>query len=81
MTMTSHDCCMLLQQLNCQPVTENVCIGNGAVARAGAKQNMVFPEKIRVTVTPTTFGANHNLSFDFIFPKELIQLLLVSVSL
>lgn len=81
MTMTSHDCCILPEQLNCQPARERVSIGKGAVARAGAKQNMVFPEKIRVTMTPTIFRANHNPPFDFIFAKESLQLLLGSASL
>lgn len=61
MTVTSHDHCILPEQLNCQPVRERVSTGNGAVTRAGAKQNLVLPKKIKMTWHQPSSGLTANL--------------------
>lgn len=67
--LTSRDCCVLPEQRSCQPGTEHVSVGNGAVTRAGAEDSMDKSER--------DTSQHQGSSFDYIFPLELLQLLLV----
>lgn len=67
--LTSRDCCVLPEQRSCQPGTEHVSVGNGAVTRAGAEDSMDKSEH--------DTSQHQGSSFDYIFPLELLQLLLV----
>lgn len=69
--LTSCDCCVLPEQGSCQPGRECVSGGNGAVTRAGAEHN--------VDKGDHDTSQHQGSSFDFVFPLELLQLLLASV--
>lgn len=69
--LTFCDCCLLPEQGSCQPGREHVSVGNGAVTTAGAEHD--------TDKSGCDTSQHQGSSFDFIFPLELLQLLLVSV--
>lgn len=67
--LTSCDCCVLPGEGSCQAGREHMSVGNGAVTKAGAEQDMGRSD----------CDTSQHQGSSFISPLELLQLLLVSV--